>query len=159
MITIGIDNGVSGSIGILSTEDTPRFCKTPTMKTLGYTKNGGMITRIDHNQLTAMFRDSDPLKATAYVERPVTMKNIKTVMSGSRSYEATLVVLEKLGIGYETIDSRHWQKSLLGGVKGSAALKRASMSKGIQLYPQFRKAIEKQGDADGLLIAHYYRNK
>jgi len=29
--------------------------------------------------------------------------------------------------------------------------------KGIELYPMHAKAINQHGDADGLLIAHYYR--
>ena len=67
-----------------------------------------------------------------------------------------MITLENMGIGYRTIDSKEWQRSVLGEVKGSAALKIASRCRGIEMYPKHKTTIKKHKDADGLLIAHYY---
>jgi hypothetical protein len=86
----------------------------------------------------------------------VSMMFLKSSLNAHRSFEATLITLESLRIGYEVVDSKAWQHELLGlSVKGSAALKAASKAKGIQMFPYLEKEINKQKDADGLLLAHY----
>jgi hypothetical protein len=153
MTTIGIDNGTSGSIGILNGEGTI-FEPTPIKEHLHYTKAGKFIKRIDILALEALINRDGDIKA--YIERPFTGAFVNTAVLAGRAYEATLIALEEMGIGYETIDSKAWQKALLPGVKGSANLKKASKLRGIELYPQLKQAIMDHGDADGLLIAHYY---
>ncbi len=95
-------------------------------------------------------------RARVYVERPFSGRFINAVVPAHRFFEATIITLEDLGLGYEVLDSAVWQKPLLGPIKGSAELKRASALRGVQLYPQFKDVIARHGDADGLLIAHHF---
>ena len=157
MTYIGIDNGVSGTIGILTDTDS-YFYETPVKKHLKYTKKKAFLSRIDHIELKKLFMSFD-FPFTIFVERPmVNPKRFTASASALRALEATLIVLEQLGLPYEFIDSKEWQKAVLPkGIKGQAALKEASKLKGIQLYPMFKKEIEKHKDADGLLIAHYLK--
>lgn len=157
---IGIDNGVTGSIGIIS-EDSVSFHKTPVRKEKNYTKKISYITRINREELSYLFKKviansptGDASRVMAVIERPVTNRMFKPVISGARSLEATLGVLEDLNIDYQYIDSRAWQKELLPGVKGSANLKTASKATGQRLFPD---VTIKTADADGLLIAEYAR--
>jgi hypothetical protein len=41
------------------------------------------------------------------------------------------------------------------GIKGTPELKKASAQVGIRLYPSQAEIINKQKDADGLMIAHW----
>lgn len=153
MTTIGIDNGTSGSIGIIG-PDGAIFESTPVRDHVHYTKKGEFIKRIDVLALEGLFNVDGLVKA--YMERPYTGTFVNTSVLAGRAYEATLITLEELRIGFETIDSKAWQKALLPGIKGSANLKKASRLRGIELYPALKDSITKHGDADGLLIAHHY---
>jgi hypothetical protein len=154
MIYIGIDNGVSGSIGtIRDTDNTVLFSRTPVSKRLDYTKKKSWCNRIEIGSLTEMLRwGLDTNVATCIIERPMVnpMRWIAT-KSALRALEATLIVLEDLEIPYRFIDSKEWQKALLpSGLKGPE-LKLAAVEVAKRLYP----TIDCGKDADGLLIAHY----
>ncbi len=157
---IGIDNGVSGSIGILGPLEQFLF-PTPTKKEQSYTKKKQQITRIDYPKLfqklsdVKMFNDS----IRVFIERPYTNpKGLKATVSGMRALESTLIVVEQLGLSYEYVDSRQWQKVMLSqGIKGSADLKAASLDIGLRLFPDLEGPICKQKDADALLIAEWAR--
>jgi hypothetical protein len=193
-IYIGIDNGSTGSIGIVS-EDTSLFFPTPVIQVPNYTKEVKIIGRINIGEIKKIFLEILPKgeNVRCLVERPfmspitsisyedflisktnnpdlskylLTKKKIATVnmmflkasLNAHRSFEATILILESMKIGYEVVDSKQWQKEILGnGIKGSKALKEASKLKGIQLFPHLEKAILKQKDADGLLIAEFAR--
>ena len=158
---IGIDNGVTGSIGIIM-PNRAYFDPTPNKKELSYTKKKQNITRID---VVALEEDigsvCSTFKIRVAIERPLVNPGMfKATLSAVRALEATLIVLERLGAGYEYIDSKEWQKALLpNGVSGTTELKKASMDIGKRLYPHLSKEIDKQKDADGLLIAHYLMTK
>lgn len=156
-VTCAVDNGSSGSIAVLG-PDGSLFEPTPTVECL-QGKAGKVIKRLDHATFKAfMEAHCDRAKTHVYLERPFTAGPmfITTSILAARCYEATLVILEQLGLGYTTIDSKDWQKAILGEVKGSPALKKASMLRGMQMYPAHAKAIKDHGDADALLIAHHY---
>lgn len=165
--TIGIDNGTTGSIAILG-PDSPFFDEVPTMDFL-MGKAGKIIKRIDHGELSAMIynRGGDrrsvdfPANVRAYVERPFTgsAMMINTSVLAARSYEAVLIVLEQMGIPVQTVDSKEWQAPILGAVKGSALLKKASMLRGMALYPKLADSIRSHTDADGLLMAHHFHQQ
>lgn len=162
-VVIGIDNGVTGSIGIMS-QDMVNFFPTPVKNEQDYTKAKNRISRVDVPALMETFKNLQGagIVLRAFVERPLVNPGMfKATVSGVRALEATLIVLETLGIGFEFVDSKEWQKVVLPqGIKGSADLKKASVEIGTRLYPSFADAIKKQGDADGLMIAHWaYRNK
>jgi hypothetical protein len=156
-ITIGVDNGATGTIAIIG-PDGSLFDVIPTKETL-QGRAGKVVTRVDHWALKVWLEANIPApysRAYAYIERPFTGKFLNAVLPGQRAYEAVLIVLEQLGIGHETIDSKDWQRAILGDVKGSPALKKASMLRGMTMYPAHAPAIKSHGDADGLLIAHHY---
>ncbi len=152
---IGIDNGVTGSIGVIA-PDASYLLIIPTKKEQSYTKKKQNITRIDTVALLDMLLPWHE-NVVAMVERPfVNPGMFKSTLSAIRALEATLIVLEEINIGYEYIDSKEWQKALLPeGTKGAADLKKASADIGKRLYPSLSEQIDKQKDADGLLIAHY----
>jgi hypothetical protein len=158
-VTIGCDNGATGTIAIIGPNGS-LFDYIPTMQTL-QGRAGKVVTRVDHFGLKTWLEaniEQPYSRAYAYVERPFTGKFLNAVLPGQRAYEAVLIVLEQLGIGHETIDSKGWQKAILGDIKGSPALKQASKLRGIQMYPAHAAAIKSHGDADGLLIAHHYHH-
>jgi hypothetical protein len=158
--TIGIDNGSTGSIGILNV-DGAVFESVPTVDYLHYGKRGSISQRLDRSSLTKLVEEHvAPMgSARVYIERPFTGKFVNAVIPAHRFFEATIIVLEDLRVGYEVVDSREWQAEVLGPIKGSALLKRASRLRGIQLYPRLENAIKSHGDADGLLIAHHYHHR
>jgi len=159
---IGIDNGVSGTIGIISISKVnvkTQFHLTPIFKTQDYTKKKKNINRIHYqNLLQMMYPCVRRLENTfAMIEAPlVNPGKFNATASALRAFEATLIALESLQIGYKTVSAADWRKELLpSGVVGSAEQKKASASVGRKLFPKHRELIEKHGDADGLLIAEY----
>ncbi|EIQ01116.1 hypothetical protein OpiT1DRAFT_05684 [Opitutaceae bacterium TAV1] len=174
MITVGIDNGSTGSIGILRDSQCVHFGPVPVQDYLHYGKKGSIGKRLDRGALrdliyrhvflpveSAALRDGDAAEAVSvFIERPFSGRFVNAVVPAHRFFEATIIVMEDVGLGYEVIDSGVWQKPVLGaGVTGSADLKKASRLRGIQVYPQLTDAIKKHGDADGLLIAHHFHHR
>ena len=167
-VTIGIDNGSTGSIGILvddaAAPAVPIFAEVPTQLSLHYGKKGTKTHRLDRVRLREMICDATgmlPIKGSSastrvFIERPFTGRFINSVLPAHRFFEATIIVLEDLGLGFEVVDSGTWQKPLLGKVKGTSELKEASRLRGAQLFPQLAPAITAHGDADGLLIAYHF---
>lgn len=155
-VFIGIDNGVSGSIGIIPWNGVnPMFHLTPINSHLNYTKTKKNISRVDHNKLFQIL--SRYKHAHVVMERPmINPGRFQASISAVRALEATLIVLELLNIPYQYLDSKEWQKVILPkGIKGSDELKKASLDVGKRLFPQF--ADKFKGDADGILIAEFAR--
>lgn len=153
---IGIDNGVSGTIGVISTDCDPEFFKTPAITVQDYTGKKKNVTRLD----TLKFRDFLLEKKKKYgsaleicCERPMVNPALfKATESALRCFEAMWTVIDLLALPVYFIPSTDWQKKLLPeGTKGADALKKASLDIGNRLYPQFRDV--KHPDRDGLLIA------
>lgn len=160
---IGIDNGVTGTIAIIN-EDGIVAKNTPTIKQQNYTKKKGNVTRIDVVELTGIFSNNivgNYQNSIVLIERPmVNPTRFQATMSAIRALEATLGVLETLGLPYMYIDSKEWQKEFLPkGIKGAPELKKASLDIGVRLFPEYKEYIEEHGDADGLLIAEYAKRK
>lgn len=157
---IGIDNGVTGSIGIINDNDV-EFYKTPSRTEQSYTKKKQNITRVDISELKHILSNYDPDETKVLLERPyVNPTGIKATISAVRCLEAVLITIENLCIPYEYIDSRQWQKEMLPkGCKGTKELKKASLDVGMRLFPGWKKEILKQKDADGLLIAEWARRR
>lgn len=154
-VSIGIDNGVTGTIGII-TPDSVHFFSTPTYKTIAPIKSRvRFANHVDPDLLEAALR---PYQETGmvFLERPFTGANLMTTASAARADEATRITLRRLGMAYDYIDSKQWQGVLLPkGARGSAVLKAASAELGSRLYPQFSDLIRRHKDADGLLIAKW----
>lgn len=159
-IFIGIDNGVTGSIGIITLHGATKssaFIATPIFKERNYTIKEGSLNRIKVDELIKNL----PQGGIVYLERPlVNPKAFIATESALRSLEATLVVLELLGYKrdktYFFIDSKSWQKEFISSaVIGHDEMKEASKQIALKLFPSNGNFITKHGDGDGLLIAEY----
>ena len=159
-VFIGIDNGASGSVGIITPEKTS-FYPTPCKKQLHYTKKKQEITRIEFKEMYLMLAKAIDGQMSHDVivalERPYcNPMGFKSSLRAAMSYECTLIILEELNIPYKIIDSKPWQKEFLpSGIKGAPALKKASLEVGNRLFPQFKDSEAK--DRDGILIAEWLR--
>lgn len=165
-VTIGIDNGQSGSVAILGPLPAV-FAPVPTFECLHHSRSKGGVTRRLHRaKLSQIIRDyqksvpcSDHAPAVrVYLERPYTGKFLNATLPAHRFFESTLCLLDDMDLGYEVIDSRDWQSVELPAIRGTPELKKASRLRGCQLYPHLRDAVTKHGDADSLLIAHRYHH-
>jgi hypothetical protein len=159
-IYIGIDNGVSGTIGIITPSEN-LFMKTPVKKEQNYQKTKKTnINRLDVMAISKVFaKYIEGRKCFAVIERPmINGTRFTASMSAARCLEALLISLELFEIPYQYTDSKLWQKELLpAGIKGTPDLKSASCDVGCRLFPEYRTLIQKHGDADGILIAEYAR--
>ena len=162
-IYCGFDNGITGTIACVG--DCPaKIIETPIVREQSYTKAKKIISRIDHLALKQWLIDLMgssivPSEVIAVIERPmINPTRFQASVSAARSLEATLCVIEDLGIPHMYVDSRQWQCALLPkGVQGAPELKKASMDIGLRLFPDQANVINKHKDADGLLIAEWSR--
>jgi hypothetical protein len=156
---ISIDNGVTGSIGILHSDGGVSFILTPVKLVTNYQKKKKNINRVDFKRLKSTLESYILEPTIVILERPmVNPGRFEATASALRALEATLICLEEIGFPYMFIDSKEWQKKMLPeGIKGSVEQKKASMDIGIRLFPQFEKMIRQHKDADGLLIAEWAR--
>jgi hypothetical protein len=157
---IGIDNGVTGTIGIINGRFGTVFIKTPIIRQQDYTKKKKNIGRIDVLKLNQFLYDNieDLDNCLCIIERPmINSTRFNASISAARALESTLTIIETIKLPYVFIDSKAWQNFLLPkGMKGPD-LKKASLDIGIRRFPQFKDLIIKHGDADGILIAEYAR--
>jgi hypothetical protein len=165
---IGIDNGPTGSITILDPDGFLLHSElTPVKKELSYTKDKKKITRVSYKGLAQILAEYLPkkkrLNQLCVIERPmVNPIRFKNSLSAIRALEATLIALEILGVPYQYIDSREWQKVFLPtakkkkvkGVSNSAELKKDAVNIAQRLYPGTNPEL-----ADSLLIATYARRR
>lgn len=170
---LGIDNGPSGSLGLLSgSGDAIAFIKQFTRRERDYTIADAFLTRIGVFDLTEWIigaLSSEPLYVL--LERPLkNPKLFKATESALRAHEATLIALElaqvyaerhkhQLTVCDTAVDSRRWQHQYLTApdTKGPK-LKTESARVGASRFPNVASAIEAHGDADGLFIALYAKD-
>jgi len=165
MIFIGIDNGTTGKIAYISSNDTQKYdiFEIPVKKELSYTKTKQYITRIDYPKYKLLFEDniikfneSNPYNCIVGIERPmVNPGRFKSTMSGIRCLEATLILIEELKMSFRYIDSKEWQKKLLPHGLKKEELKSGAVNIASRLYPMIEHKFKK--DADAILIAHYLK--
>ena len=161
-IYIGIDNGVTGTIGWVGENLCPGIKETPVKEEQSYTKAKKKINRVDYPQLFDLLKDiqgdAEISEVLVVIERPmINPMRFQASVSAARSLESTLIAVEQLGFPRIYVDSRQWQKKLLPqGCKGKE-LKKASMDIGCRLYPggSTEQIIRKHKDADALLIAEW----
>lgn len=151
---IGIDNGVSGAIGIVNGVRT-EWWPMPVRKELNYTKAKKWINRVNTNHLK-FYIEGITDDAIALIERPmVNPGRFQATISAVRCLEATLIVLEECNIPFQYVDSRQWQKDMLpSGLEGDE-LKAASLEIGRRMWP----TIKFKPDADAMLLAEWGRRK
>lgn len=160
---IGIDNGVTGSICLMDELGTnAQMFKVPTISEQDYTIKIQNVTRLDGARFIEILKIY-PVEFLrfAYIENPLVQPaRFKATMSGIRCMEAQLICLRILNVGRQFIPPRIWQKEILGTGLSKAKevqLKQLSSDIGKRLYPQFSQFIDKQKDADALLIAEWAR--
>ena len=157
---IGVDNGVTGSCGILSDKGRRAWFKMPVRKELSYTKTKKFIHRVDFAALIHTLNDIVPMDSdiVCRIERPmVNPGRFNATLSAMRALEAVQIVLESRRIPYGFIDSKEWQKVMLpAGIKGSDDLKVAADCVCRRLFPDMRIC---EGGGDSLLIAKYLKDK
>jgi hypothetical protein len=163
-IWISVDNGSTGSIGFVNKDITNYgFIKTPKKRVRDYTIAKNYISRLDHDCFKKIFKDFKEKYDIQKIilERPLKNPSLfKASVSGIRFFEAQIVILEQLELDYIVVDSKQWQKEILGkDIKGSKMLKAESLNIGYKIFPNMKEIIVKHGDADGLLIAEYFRRK
>ena len=158
---IGIDNGVSGTIGCICNNYTA-FFPVPVKKEQDYTKKKSNITRIRFAELVLKLKglidEFNPESTMVLIERPmVNPTRFHATKSALRALESTLIAIEYLGLPFGYCDSKEWQKELLP--KGGKDLKKDSRDIGSRLFPIYKELFTNHGDADGMLIAEYCRRK
>ena len=166
-IYIGIDNGVSGSIGII-TPKTSLFFKMPTIKQQDYHKAKHGITRIDTLELKGLLEEYIPngiqgnLVCVGMENPMVNPFRWKASASALRAFEATLTIVESFQVPYHHILAKDWQKDIFGkGYEGDAKkkvkvdTKAISLQKAKQFFPKAN--LGKHPDGDGLLLAYYMK--
>ena len=172
-VYIGIDNGVTGSIGIITTSDNQKtgtsFFPQITFSEQDYTKKKKNITRINFLALSKALWKYVAKADEVYImmERPmVNPTRFTPSTSALRAMEAclnTILFLQKKKgqiFGFRWVDSKEWQRKFLtSGIKGPAELKKNSLQLGKKRYPKWAGAIDKQKDADGLFIAEFCRSE
>lgn len=157
-IWVGIDNGVSGTIGIVGEGIDPVFVKTPVKKEQDYTKAKKIITRLDYSKFMELFSGLNKNDVCVVIERVmVNPQRFAATVSALRCHEAELIMIELLGCKHMFIDSKEWQKVMLPKGCSGDELKKASLDIGNRLFPQFEGL--KHPDRDGILIAEYARRK
>jgi hypothetical protein len=160
---IGIDNGVTGTVGCIYNNKT-WFFETPVKKEQNYTKAKANISRINMPVLMGLLNDiilkEKPKSVMCLIERPmVNPGRFKATVSALRALEATLICMELMKIPIQYEDSKKWQKELLPTGSKKEQLKKDSVDIGCRLFPQHSESIKKHKDADGILIAEYCRRK
>ena len=175
---IGVDNGVTGSVAVLSEDgQLVSYAAVPTKKVLGYTKKMKFLRKIDVVGLEKLIEGLPG--AVVLLERPATNKNwsFNSLESSIRADEAVNIVVERLGYSLHYVDSREWQKEMLPvktvprAKKGASEeekkklrqartrvkkqTKEASLNIGRRLFP----GAEFKGDADSALMAEWARRK
>lgn len=157
-VYVGIDNGISGTIGIVGEGIEPVFVKTPVKKEQDYTKAKKIITRLDYSKFMELFSVLNKNDVCVVMERVmVNPTRFAATASALRCHEAELIMIELLGCKHMFIDSKEWQKAMLPKGCSGEELKKASLDIGNRLFPQFEDV--KHPDRDGLLIAEYARRK
>ena len=154
---IGIDNGVTGSIAIISGEEKLLY-PIPTKTEQDYTKKKQNITRLDVSELQWTLALYSNGKILCVLERPmINPGRFRATLSAIRCLEAELAILEALHLPYMYCDSKSWQKEFLPPGCRKEELKTKSADIGKRLFPELSEEIDKQKDADALLMAEWAR--
>lgn len=157
MTFIGIDNGISGSIGIIE-PDNYYFIRTPIFFTRDFHKEKRNINRVNVRALMDYLKLFIEDKYEICIERPFINKiGFSSTISSVRCHEATLIALDLIGSNYNFIDSKEWQKYFFKNCKGTSNLKKASLELGNKLFPKVSN--NKHKDRDSLLIAQFCKER
>lgn len=160
---VGMDNGLSGGIAILSQHTggiiatTAMFCKE---------RNGK--NEVDVHAIYEWLRQKLNGRlntATYYVEEPCGSKSLNAALSMASSFHVIRGMLETKGLNWQGVPARTWQKALMGKTK-VAAKKTTEEALARKLWPDeqwvtIRPKGKKISDGviDAALIAEFGRRK
>lgn len=144
----GIDNGVSGSLSIITEDGKTIFVPTPVKQVKGF-------RRLDWNKFIEIFRPYAGNCCVLLEKALQNPKRFKATVSAAKCEEAECIALEQLGIKYIIIDSKMWQKPLFTGKYAKLTTKQASLEFGNDHFPQFKQS--KLKDRDALCMAYYLK--
>ena len=166
---VALDNGVTGSVGIITVDYEKgavdsEFFLTPVRRELSYQKSKTAYrTRLDYFKMHEILENlkNSVDRIVLSMERPmINATRMTASLSAIACLEAMLILLEDLEIPFSYMDSKEWQKAMLpAGLKGSDEQKKASMDVGCRLFPQHKELIQRHKDADGILMAEYLHRK
>lgn len=156
-IYVGLDNGCSGTIGIIGGDVCEMF-HTPSKKEQDYTKKKKLISRLDVLKFRMIFEKYNKNDLIFVLERPmINSLRFNSSVVAARCFESELSQIELMGCKHMFLDSKEWQKELLPNGCSGDDLKKASKDIGNRLFPMFSDF--KHPDRDGILIAEYARRK
>ena len=120
MIIIGIDNGVTGAVAVITNGNLRILVPTPVLEVTDYqSTKEHRLHRIDHQKLKYFFSKyvqrvaGFDKPAEVVLERPmINFRRFSASISAARSFEATLVILEQLGLPVKVVSSSFWQCNL-----------------------------------------------
>jgi hypothetical protein len=144
---MGIDNGVSGSIGILR-DGVPELIAAREYTRVKPKRKNAL--ECDPFRLIQILDEAKPYGVV--LERPFRGQFRNTEVSAAHFDSVVRTILETKGIPFIQVDSKKWQGPLLGVVKAGET-KSTSMSLGKRRWPTLAAEIEDQGDADALFMA------
>jgi hypothetical protein len=170
MVYIGIDNGVTGAVGIVETERTNVFLfPTPVIRELSYTKKKQFVHHLDVPLFATILTIAENLAkgntnhVLAVLERPmVNPERFKATLSAVTCFMQQYTVLRYRYIPFRYIDSKEWQREMLPSGLEKEQLKDASLDVAQRLFPVLNlgeSTILTKQTADAILIAEYARRK
>ena len=165
---IGIDNGVTGAIAVLSDGRLVDLRATPVDEVIDYqSTTEHKLHRVNCRKLKAILVNYP--NAEVMLERPmINAVRFKASISAARAFEATLIALEQLMMKYRVVSSTYWQcalskKEIVEGEKRARYyLKKRKLSKedykqvyaeiAKMMYPNWSDRINSV-NADAVLLA------
>lgn len=161
------NSGTTGTVGWLGYRGMSKMVEIPVKKRTSFHKVPHSMTVIDVEELErriCYWMDwgyTEPAAVIAYRERPViNPKRWSESLTAIRADEAVTIMLERMGIKYQYVDSKAWQRHILPsfGKAGTTSdmLKAESKDIGLKMFKSLSDIIEKHGDADGILGAFVF---
>lgn len=156
-IYVGIDPGLTGAVAIIWPTGTAGLWDTPTI-----VRSDPRKIRRECNaaQMVDILR---PLAdgAVAAIEQVHSMpkQGAASTFTFGTGYGTWLGILAALGIPYDRVTPRTWQKAVMGSVPPG---KGASVAVALQLFPELAGCLtlkKHEGRADALLIAEWRRRQ
>jgi hypothetical protein len=165
MITIGIDNGVSGAIAAISDDPSTGLIASIKMP-LKATRKGNEVEVSEvlafHVSMAALAGGIESVRVV--IEEPGGAKSYKAAVSMAASFHAIRGMLDVWGVRYHRVTPKQWQDKMLGKVK-KGDTKRVALTRAKTLWPKetwfptARCSKPNDGIIDAALIAEYGRRE
>lgn len=181
MIFLGIDNGVTGAVGVINSEPweiampgkaSVKVYKTPVRKTLvgrrkvSVYETSGMFGILEsavahEDRAFCVLEHAQPM--SRWVLDPTTKKKVKRtegVVSVARYIEGFGIwqgMLVAMQIPFEIVHPKVWQKTMLLNDTSRQHKKSDSVARANRLFPDLRLTPSRHNEADAVCMAEYAR--